>query len=318
MRLSLETAASLLKQGQVVAVPTETVYGLAASIDHVSAIRDIFKLKGRPQDNPLIVHVASIGDVEKMAEEVPSDFYLLAKAFWPGPLTLILPVKLDAVPEVARAGLSTAGFRVPSHKTTRALLELTGPLVMPSANISGRPSATSFQHVEADFGEEFPVLDGGQCHQGVESTILHWGHDGWVVVRLGAIPVEAFTEVLGYIPEVSSGGADRVKRPLCPGQKYRHYAPKAALHLTKTFPDEMKGVVLGYDNREYPEGCNVFSLGRVGDPEGVASGLYAIMRRLDEEGVAEAWVDVDIPSTGLWRTILERLKKASQGDRAES
>lgn len=312
MRLSLETAAAQIINGQVVAVPTETVYGLAASLKDVSAIREIFRIKGRPQDNPLIVHVASADDVERMAEEVPDDFRLLASTFWPGPLTMILPVDVNAVPEVARAGLATAGFRVPDHETTCALLKMTGPLVMPSANLSGRPSATSAQHVESDFGMEFPVLDGGQCHQGVESTILYWDRESWSVVRLGAIPVEAFAEVLGYLPEVHLGSREGNVKPLCPGQMYRHYAPQAQLKLTKSFSPDMKGVIVGYEDRQYPAHCKIYLLGRIDDPKGVAGRLYALLRQLDDDKVLEASVDVDVPHDGLWCTILERLRKASQ------
>lgn len=312
MRLSIQAAASLLDQGVVVAVPTETVYGLAASIKHMSAIREIFRIKGRPQDNPLIVHAASSDEVEKMAKEVPEGFKTLADVFWPGPLTLVLPADLGSVPEVARAGLPTAGFRVPSHPITRELLKLTGPLVMPSANLSGRPSATSAGHVEADFGSEFPLLDGGQCHQGVESTILYWSNGRWSVIRLGAIPVEAIAEILGYVPEVVGGERGKGEKPLCPGQMYRHYAPKAVLHLSKVFSDGMQGIVLGYDERRYPEGCQVYSLGSLSAPQTVAGRLYSLLRQLDDDGIKEAWVDVDVEHAGLWRTILERLNKASQ------
>src|SRR5262245_4612508 len=143
MHISLEEAASALKSGLVVAVPTETVYGLAASIDFPDAIEDIFRLKGRPSNNPLIVHVASAKEIAFYVTQQPPQFLKLASAFWPGPLTVVLPVDQVRIPSVARAGLPTAAFRVPNHPLTRELLEITGPLVMPSANLSGKPSATT-------------------------------------------------------------------------------------------------------------------------------------------------------------------------------
>lgn len=173
MRISLQAAASALKSGQVVAVPTETVYGLAAALNSKIAVEDIFKLKSRPSDNPLIIHVNELDQIESLARALPEDFYLLASAFWPGPMTLVLPVNIDAVPSIARAGLPTAAFRIPRHPLALQLLALTGPLVMPSANISGSPSATSVEHVEADFGDNFPILEGGGMP---ERLRVHYSH----------------------------------------------------------------------------------------------------------------------------------------------
>ncbi|HEY4832803.1 MAG TPA: L-threonylcarbamoyladenylate synthase, partial [Waddliaceae bacterium] len=179
MRYNLETICKKLKQGEVVALPTETVYGLAASLVCREAINQIFVLKGRPKDNPLIVHGASFSQLEHYCEEIPLGLKVLVETFWPGPLTLVLKAKSKLIPASVSAGLETTALRVPKHPLTLKVLEEVGPLVMPSANLSGNPSATRAEHVEMDFGEEFPVLDGGACCLGVESTVLIYRNGRW-------------------------------------------------------------------------------------------------------------------------------------------
>lgn len=307
MRITLEQACELLNHGDVVAVPTETVYGLAASLTKAEAIAQVFSLKGRPSNNPLIIHIADAEQLLPFVKQVPDHFYELAEAFWPGPMTLVVAIIEEAIPEAVRAGLQTAAFRMPAHPLARELIRRTGPLVMPSANLSGKPSATSPEHVEADFGGDFPVLDGGQCHRGVESTILFFDGGRWKVIRLGALEPEAFVSILGYFPEVDRTVASGDKQPLCPGQLHRHYAPKAKLHFD--FPIA-GAVVVGFEDRTYPVGCRVLSLGSSADPVVAAQRLYAILRQLDEENIVEAWVDVNIPDEGLWVTLKERLYRA--------
>lgn len=313
MRLTLEQAILQLQQGKVVGIPTETVYGLAATLNSPQAIGEIFTLKGRPSNNPLIVHMAHKEQIQGFASKLPQDFFKLAEAFWPGPLTLVLPVSKDKIPPNVCAGLPTAAFRVPELLLTRQVIEATGPLVMPSANISGRPSATSADHVEADFGQDFPVLDGNACRQGVESTILYWDVDeaAWIIIRLGALAPEAFLPVLGYVPKVSVGPKNGQQAPLCPGQMYKHYAPQAHLKLIREFTGDENGVVIGFDNRRYPPGCRLISLGSTKDPQGVAQSLYSVLRSLDTHSIEQAWVDIDFPDAGLWLTISERLSKAA-------
>jgi len=172
MYVNLIQAIEFLNTGKVVALPTETVYGLAASLKFPDAIKQIFTLKGRPQDNPLIVHTASMDQLTKYTDHLPEKFESLAELFWPGSLTLVAPANPLKVPRLVRAGLPTVAFRIPQHSLTLQVLQKTGPLVMPSANLSGRPSATLPGHVENDFGQSFPVVDGGPCSQGLESTIL--------------------------------------------------------------------------------------------------------------------------------------------------
>lgn len=312
MRVTLQQASDLLQSGLVIAVPTETVYGLAASIDFPDAIADIFRLKGRPADNPLILHLSSAEEVSQYAKELPPYFNELAEAFWPGPLTLILPAIEDKIPTVARAGLPTAAFRVPDNPLTRQLLQRTGPLVMPSANLSGKPSATSPQHVEDDFGSGFSVLDGGICQKGMESTILFWNGNAWVIIRLGALSPEDFFPVLGYIPRVDAENKGPKDQPLCPGQLYRHYAPKSQLRLLERIPADTQDPVVGFNDRQYPHECRLYVLGNSSSPEAAAQQLYAVLRQLDDDHVETAVVDMDFPHQGLWMTLRERLQKAAQ------
>lgn len=308
MRIKVDKGVELLKSGKVVAVPTETVYGLAASLNQPKAIEDIFLLKGRPANNPLIIHVDVAEKILDFALNLPPDFIKLSGTFWPGPLTLVLPIRENTIPNIVRAGLSTAAFRIPSHPLARELLQKTGPLVMPSANLSGRPSSTSAVHVEQDFGIDFPVIDGGSCQQGLESTILYFDHHQWQIIRLGALSPEAFIPLLGYEPKVIKLMKDQT--PICPGQLFRHYAPKAKLHLCDD-PKECKGVVVGFSDRQYPLAKQVYKWGRSDNVKEVAENLYSILRQLDEQNFEEAWVDMDFPSQELWLTVKERLLKAA-------
>ncbi|HRD55148.1 MAG TPA: L-threonylcarbamoyladenylate synthase [Parachlamydiaceae bacterium] len=308
MELDLLQAAELLKKGEVVAVPTETVYGLAASLFQEKAIHKIFALKQRPLNNPLIIHVANQQEILAFTGLLGKDFTDLSAAFWPGPLTLVLPIIPKTVPEIARAKLLTAAFRIPGHPLARELLKLTGPLVMPSANLSGRPSSTSRAHVEKDFGKDFPVLDGGECVSGLESTILY--QDGcYKIIRQGAIPQEEFFKVLSYTPKITDAKKD--EKPLCPGQLYRHYAPKARLILQKEIPDTFEGAIIGFEERTYPKNCILYLLGSLKDPASISKNLYKVLRQLDDDGILEAIVDIDMPDHGIFSTIQERLKKAS-------
>lgn len=309
MRVTLNQAAELLTKSQVVALPTETVYGLAASISHEKAIEQVFALKRRPLANPLIIHVSSHGQVHALADTLATGFDRLSEAFWPGSMTLVLPVAVDKIPYSIRAGLPTAAFRMPAHQLTLDVLSLTGPVVMPSANLSGKPSATTPTHVEMDFGLNFPVLDGGPCEKGVESTILIFRNQTWSIIRLGAIPVEDFADVLGYTPEVNIKPAGL--NPICPGQLFRHYAPKAKLILTKEIPPEATGIVLGFADKSYPDKCDLWSMSHSSNPQAASASLYALLRKLDENNITEAWVDINFPEEGLWTTLAERLHKAS-------
>ncbi|MFN4174279.1 MAG: L-threonylcarbamoyladenylate synthase, partial [Parachlamydiaceae bacterium] len=211
MRISVQDAIDRLSN-DVVAIPTETVYGLAARIDAPQAIEKVFTLKKRPRENPLIVHLYSHKELYHYTDESIEDELI---DYWPGPLTFIL--KCKNLSETITAGLSTAAFRVPNHPLTLEIIKKTGPLVAPSANLSGYPSATHYKHVENDFGIDFPVVDGGMCESGLESTIIAKSQGKWRILRLGAISQEALEKKLGYKPEIVKPSS----KPECPGQLFK-------------------------------------------------------------------------------------------------
>lgn len=310
MRVTLLQAAKILNHGDVVAIPTETVYGLAARLSDVQAVQKIFALKNRPQDNPLIVHLADVSDLSELVQKIPDSFQKILQ-FWPGPLTVVLPANTHLVPEIVRAGLDTVALRVPEKSVTRELIRLTGPLVAPSANLSGKPSATRMQHVEDDFGESFPVLDDGPCEKGVESTVIRLTEEGWTLLRHGALPEEALVAVLGDADLTVSE-----KSPRSPGQKYRHYAPQCELILCHS-RQELKNqadskthdAILGFDDT-LDEGERI-SLGPRDQVDLCAGNLYAKLRLLDDRGCKRVLVDMDFEKSGLGKTLAERLTKAA-------
>jgi L-threonylcarbamoyladenylate synthase len=298
-----------------VAVPTETVYGLAAAVDQPRAVRHIFRLKGRPADNPLIVHVASLAQLRDLVTEVPPSLRRLRR-FWPGPLTVVLPANRARVPAVVRAGLSTVAVRIPAHPLMRRLIRAVGPLAAPSANVSGRPSPTNARHVESDLGRDFPVLDGGRCRHGVESTVIALTARGWSLLRAGAISAADLTRVLGKPPIPAGQGRAR-----SPGQRHRHYAPLARLilctrraGLAALVKRRRAEAVLGFDDwrsvavdRHIP----LVSLGVRNRPAANLRRLYATLRRSDAKGWRRVVVDLDFDTAGLGATLAERLWRAA-------
>lgn len=308
MRISVEEACLRLLSGETVAVPTETVYGLAAPVHMARSVEQIFALKKRPSHNPLIIHLADSDALEEYGTSFPEATEELIEAFWPGPLTLVLPVDPERVPAIVRAELPTAAFRMPNQAHTRDIIRKVGPIAAPSANLSGYPSATHPEHVEADFGVDFPVVDAGPCPGGLESTILTFHEGEWRVARLGALPAPAFAPLLGYTPSLIPASLPL----LCPGQCEKHYAPKSSLVGGETYPGTPKAVV-GFTDRSYP-GAECFPLGPSDDPEIVSHNLYQVLRSLDEKGVAAAWVDLNFPQEGLWCTIAERLRRAAKSE----
>ena len=236
----IRRAGQLLRQGGVVAIPTETVYGLAADATNPQAVQKIFEAKGRPQDNPLIVHIASLEELPALVRQVPDAAKKLAETFWPGPLTMIF-YKSEKIPAETSAGLDTVGIRMPQHLAARQVIQAAGvPLAAPSANRSGRPSPTTAEHVMNDMkGRIDAVLDGGPCQVGVESTVVDMTGDVPRVLRPGAVTREQILRVLGSVEvdsavfhEVAPGEVVRA-----PGMKYRHYAPKAPVLLFEGAPD---------------------------------------------------------------------------------
>lgn len=236
----IQAAVEWLKRGELVIFPTETVYGLGASAYDENGIRQIFEIKKRPADNPVIAHVSSIEQAEALAESLPSEFYALAKAFWPGPLALIVR-RSEKVPAAISAGHPTIAIRMPSHPLALALIKLFGtPLAAPSANLSGRPSPTTVYDALEDLDGKIPVaIDGGECRVGIESTVLSLVHSTPTILRPGEITREQIEETIGQ----SIAVAGHEEKPLSPGMKYRHYAPKAKVKLVYRLND-LKGPLL--------------------------------------------------------------------------
>jgi L-threonylcarbamoyladenylate synthase len=311
MKINIQKAKELLLDGKVVAIPTETVYGLAASAANPKAVASIFSLKGRPSHNPLILHVGSPDECLRYASVKPKGLEALLLAFWPGPLTVVIPVKQELILPAVRANLATAAFRMPKQSQTLELLQQISPLVAPSANLSGSPSATKPEHIEHDFGNTFPVLDGGACEHGVESTIVIFDEGVWQVARLGALSQETLAGTLGYLPPLAAINRDA---PVCPGQLLAHYAPKARLVLSDTtFAECPKQLdtVIGFGDRSYPGAKRIFILAQTMNPAEAAHRLYDVLRELDRQNIDEAWVDMQFPDSGLWKTVKERLSRAA-------
>lgn len=235
---SIATAARLIRKGELVAFPTETVYGLGANVYDVSAVKNIFRVKRRPSDNPLIVHIWSLEQMWGLVESIPLMFWVLADRFMPGPLTLVMK-RSNLVPDVVAAGLPTVAVRMPDHPVALALLKEAGvPIVAPSANLSGKPSPTAALHVREDLDNKIAaILDGGPCRIGVESTVLDITRRVPVILRPGGVTKEEIEEVLKMKVRVARSSR---KRPAAPGMKYKHYAPKAEVIL---FEGERKKVL---------------------------------------------------------------------------
>ena len=232
---AIRRGGDILKQGGLVAFPTETVYGLGGDALNPQASMKIYAAKGRPSDNPLIVHIAEFDKLAPIVAEVPEKAKILAEKYWPGPLTMILP-KSDLVPQETTGGLDSVAVRFPSDRIAQELIKAAGGYVAaPSANTSGRPSPTTAQHVEEDLGEAIEmIIDGGQVGIGLESTIVDFTEDVPVVLRPGYISLEMLQETLGDV-RMDKGliAADSKVRPKAPGMKYRHYAPKADLAIVE-------------------------------------------------------------------------------------
>lgn len=299
---TIALAAEILSEGGLVAMPTETVYGLAADAANPEAVARIYEAKGRPRFNPLIAHVASWEMAE--AEAVFSDAArACAGKFWPGPLTMVLPVQPGGqVSDLARAGLDTLAVRWPAHLAARSLITAFGrPIVAPSANRSGHVSPTRAAHVEADLGDRIDlILDGGPCEVGMESTILGFDGDEPVLLRPGGVATSALAEVLGRPLRVHSA-QDAINAP---GQLKSHYAPKARVRLNADAPEDGEGY-LGFG----PGQTAGLNLSPAGDLVEAASKLFAMLRALDARYARIAVAP--IPDTGLGEAINDRLQRAA-------
>ena len=320
-----EHAGKLLREGKLVIFPTETVYGLGANALDAVAARHIFEAKGRPADNPLIAHIDSLDMLPLLWKEVPETAQTLARAFWPGPLTMILP-RTPAVPDTVTAGLDTVAVRFPAHPTARAIIRAAGvPIAAPSANLSGHPSPTTFAHVLHDMeGRVDAIVDGGDCGVGVESTVVAIERDAVRVLRPGGISPEMLERVLGEGKVVVDPGVTQPVEgvPRSPGMKYRHYAPLAPMTAYLGSPDataarirrDIEGVpdcaVLCYDEYRTRFPCPVVTFGSKDDPAAQAHRLFDALRRLDDCGAKVLFAQCP-GDTGVELAVSNRLKRAA-------
>jgi L-threonylcarbamoyladenylate synthase len=300
-------AAALLRKGKVVAFPTETVYGLGADVFDESALRRVFEAKGRPADNPLIVHLASSEGVETVARDVSEEAKALIDTFFPGPLTLVLH-RQEGVPYLATGGLETVGVRVPSHPVARAFLESAGrPVAAPSANRSGRPSPTHWSAVVEDLhGRIDAILRGGHSEVGLESTVVDMTAPFPVILRPGAVTLE---QLLSVVPNARlSGVMDDVRRS--PGTRYRHYAPEAVVVVIDHPRDALPGADAAYIglNRPRITAFGIVELCRNVDE--YAERLFAFFRHSDTLGIRRIYCEA-VPRTGLGVALMDRLDRAA-------
>jgi len=327
----LDLAAEYLRMGKLVAFPTETVYGLGANALDSQAAKKIYEAKGRPSDNPLIVHIAEVSDMEKLAENIPAVAYKLANVFWPGPLTLILK-KRECVPSNTTGGLATVAIRLPANKIARDLIALAGVFVAaPSANISGKPSPTKAEHVINDLdGKIDMILDGGKATLGLESTIVDLTGDIPMILRPGCITKAMLSNIIGpieYDPAILEKKPSMDMIPKAPGMKYRHYAPEGSLTIyvgdTSAVIDAINkkakekydngnsvGIIATEETKEFYQYGIVKTIGSRKDEATIAAGLYDILRVFDELHTQYIYTE-SFAENSLGQAIMNRLLKAA-------
>lgn len=321
---SVAAAAALLRQGQVVGIPTETVYGLAANAMDGAAVKRIFEAKGRPQDNPLIVHIHEVEMWSQVVAEVTPKARALADAFWPGPLTIILPRGSQVSDEVC-AGLDTVAVRMPSHPVARAVIAACGlPLAAPSANLSGSPSPTTAAHVMADMQGRIPmILDGGACQVGVESTVVTLAGEKPVLLRPGYITQQQLEQVLGEPVELTGAVTRQLQKgevARSPGMKYKHYAPKAEVTILKGSLENYRAYLadhsgegvfaLCFEGEEKGLEMPFVTYGKADDPASQARELFGALRRLDALGAKTVYARCP-GTTGVSLAVYNRLLRAA-------
>lgn len=328
-RKTLQEAGDILKRGGLVAFPTETVYGLGADALNEEAAKKIYAAKGRPSDNPLIVHITNMAALGKIVSQIPDAARKVAEAYWPGPLTMIFE-KTKIVPYGTTGGLETVAVRMPSHPAARAVIDAGGGYIAaPSANTSGRPSPTRAEHVAEDLdGRIEMIVDGGPVEIGVESTILDMTVTPPMILRPGAVTREMLEELIGEVAvDQTLLKADSRAAPKAPGMKYRHYAPKANLVVvegevekvtawiretaaTKQQEGKRVGIIATEETKEsYPDG-DVKVAGTRADEATIASSLYGILREFDGDGVDEIYSEA-FASGGIGAAVMNRLLKAA-------
>ena len=327
----IKEAGRMLKEGALVAFPTETVYGLGGNGLQESAAARIYAAKGRPSDNPLILHIAEVSDIEKLAVDIPELAYLLAEKFWPGPLTMILK-KSDIVPYTTTGGLDTVAIRMPSDEIAREIIRASGGYIAaPSANLSGRPSPTKAEHVIEDLsGRIEMIVDGGDSDIGLESSIIDLSGEVPMILRPGYITKEDFEQIVSQVEYDSAVLATRPQESVvakAPGMKYRHYAPKGQITIVEgdtsavvakinalVAEQEAQGhrvaVLCAEETRNQYSCENVFSLGSLTSEKEISSHLFAALRTFDTEQI-EVIYSENFENTKLANAIMNRLRKAA-------
>lgn len=324
MKRAAGKAAELLNAGEVVAIPTETVYGLAASIYSDEALRRVYTVKGRPQDNPVIVHISSMDMLDDIVEEVPEKALKLAERFWPGPLTMIFR-KSSKVSPVITCGMDTVAVRYPVHPAAMAIIAAAGvPLAAPSANLSGKPSPTTAEHCVHDLWGKIPlIVDGGPCDVGVESTVISMAGDVPTILRPGIISLEDILTVLpdAVVSEAVKRKVGENEKVESPGLKYKHYSPSCDVTLVSGTLEQFKKFIDDLDDRN---GCFIMcfdgeqdlfdlpclSYGTEGDSRSQAHNVFAVLRELDELGASRVYVRAPIED-GRSMAVSNRLIRAA-------
>lgn len=305
--MTVEQAAELIRQGNVVAFPTETVYGLGADAWNPSAVKKIYALKGRPEDNPLIIHLSAINQADDFAAKIPPAAEKLMKNCWPGPLTLVLKKKPEVL-DALTSGLNTVALRIPDHPVALELIRLTGPLAAPSANLSGRPSPTNPTHIQRDFGRDFPVLEGGQSAIGLESTVLDLTRQPFTVLRPGKYTRELLSQITGTRIGMDQSAPDK---PGSPGIKYTHYKPEADVMWFDPAKNYDREKVLLITHTERPAGFARHAHFQ-GDFEHMARELYDLFRTADFENLSPILIEPlpDTESYSMVAALKNRIDKA--------
>ncbi|NPC94457.1 threonylcarbamoyl-AMP synthase [Bacillus sp. WMMC1349] len=320
----LTEAAQMLQNNEVVSFPTETVYGLGANAKNTDAVTKIYQAKGRPSDNPLIVHIADVEQLKEFADMSSAQVGILIEHFWPGPLTLVLPCKPGVLSTRVTAGLDTVAVRMPAHPVALELIKRAAiPVAAPSANLSGKPSPTRAEHVVHDLnGRIAGIVDGGPTGVGIESTVISCTGDVPVILRPGGVTTEQLEDVIGQV-RIDKGIANEHVAPLSPGMKYTHYAPEAPLAIVKGNRENIQRLIEQYqkDGRkvgiltteEYADAYKadaVWACGRRDHLETVAAGLYNSLRSLDEKKLDFIFAE-SYPEVGVGHAVMNRLLKAA-------
>ncbi len=322
---NIEKAARAITGGALVAFPTETVYGLGASALDSAAVSRIFTAKGRPQDNPIIVHVDGVVSAQEIAVFTDKAL-MLADVFWPGPLSLVL--ESIGLPSVVTAGLKTVAVRMPDCDAALSLISAAGvPIAAPSANKSGSPSPTTALHVQSDLGDDVLVLDAGECSIGVESTVIDMTSDVPMILRPGAVTQQMIEDIIGKVDHADAFSDAQYDAPASPGMKYRHYAPKATVtviegnHISVAesvkylYDKDIKAgekplVMASRENKKYYGQRDLVVTGSTHSPEQAAKVLYSLLRDADDKGYTSIYFEA-LPKVGIGFAVMNRIYKAA-------